>query len=105
MSEAIQTVKDATIAPSDRPDAKSLVLIEAAHEFVFGVVGHIGSGTSEVTRSFKALLERRKDTFQATILKARESIEEWAASASQPFPSPDGKSIRWPKRSTAVQAL
>ncbi|MEI9932650.1 MAG: hypothetical protein WDM89_19475 [Rhizomicrobium sp.] len=52
-------------------DAKEQVLAEAAHEFVFAVVGHIGSGTSVVAKAFAELLNKQKPSFETTILKAR----------------------------------
>lgn len=59
---------------AELPQAKKQVVAEAANEFVFGVVGHIGSGTSEVARSFKELLERQRSPFETKILKASEVI-------------------------------
>jgi len=73
-------------AVGSKPDAKTEVLAEAAHEFVFAVVGHIGSGTSVVARAFKEILERQKNPFHATILKARDVIEDWAKAAEKEFP-------------------
>jgi deoxycytidylate deaminase len=73
--------------PTDLPNAEKQVVDEAAHEFVFGVVGHIGSGTSEVARSFKELLERQKPAFDTKILKATEVIEGWAKREGLAHPS------------------
>jgi deoxycytidylate deaminase/dephospho-CoA kinase len=74
-------------ATSSRPNAKTEVLAEAAQEFVFGVVGHIGSGTSNVARAFKELLERQKPPFEANIIKARDVIEDWAKKVEKEFPA------------------
>lgn len=87
MSEAAQPAEKKTETKStDLPDAKKQVIAEAAHEFVFAVVGHIGSGTSWVAKSLKELLERQKSPFQTNILKATEVIENWAKGASLAFP-------------------
>jgi deoxycytidylate deaminase len=64
--------------PSDLPTAQRQVIDEAAQEFVFAVVGRIGSGTSQVTTAFKELLERLKPAFDVRVLKATEVIEGWA---------------------------
>ena len=72
--------------PSDLPTAQRQVVEEAAHEFVFAVVGRIGSGTSQVARAFKELLERQNPAFDARILKATEVIEGWADREAQPHP-------------------
>jgi hypothetical protein len=53
--------------PSDLPTAQRHVIEEAAHEFVFAVVGRIGSGTSQVERAFKELLERQNPAFDTRI--------------------------------------
>src|SRR5690348_5241228 len=72
--------------PSDQPTAQRQVLEEAAHEFVFAVVGRIGSGTSQVARAFKELLERQTPSFDTRILKATEVIENWAKRESLSHP-------------------
>ena len=64
--------------PSDLPNAQRQVVEEAAQEFVFAVVGRIGSGTSQVATAFKELLERQKPAFDVRVLKATEVIEGWA---------------------------
>lgn len=73
----------------DLPDAKRQVVTEAANEFIFAVVGHIGAGTSEVARSFKEILERQKNPFQTKVLKATEVIEGWAKQKGLQHPSRD----------------
>jgi deoxycytidylate deaminase len=86
MPSAPKATLDAKTTLANFPDAKKQVLAEAAQEFVFAVVGHIGSGTSDVARSFKDLLERQKRPFQSKIIKATEVIESWASGAGVNFP-------------------
>ena len=85
MAKALEPTR-AVAAAADRPDAKSQVVADAANEFVFAVVGHIGSGTSYVAKAFKELLERQTSPIQTTILKATEVIETWAQAAGRDFP-------------------
>lgn len=78
----------------DFPNAEQQVVGEAANEFIFAVVGHIGSGTSSVAKAFQELLQHRVNRIETTILKARDVIEFWAASVGKDFPKPeDGKNI------------
>jgi deoxycytidylate deaminase len=87
-----QTTSD--VADLEKPDAKTAVVAQGSHEFVFAVVGHIGSGTSQVAEAFAELLEKQKSPIQTKILKARDVIEEWAVSKSLSIPnSADPKSI------------
>lgn len=72
---------------AQRPDAKAELLSEAAHEFVFAVVGHIGSGTSNVAAAFAELLGKQKQPFQTSILKARDVIEAWAKATGKEHPA------------------
>ena len=72
--------------PSEQPSAQRQVVEEAAHEFVFAVVGRIGSGTSQVATAFKELLERQNPPFDTRILKATEVIENWAKREGQTHP-------------------
>lgn len=74
-------------APSDLPSAQRQVVEEAAEEFVFAVVGRIGSGTSQVATAFKDLLERQKRAFDVRVLKATEVIEGWAKREGLPHPN------------------
>jgi hypothetical protein len=76
--------------PRSSTESRNLVLREAANEFVFAVVGHVGSGTSEIANSLKALLEAdgvAKGKFDVTILTAREVIGEWAGGAGEAMPT------------------
>ena len=73
------------------PEAKEVVQEAAANEIVFAVVGHVGSGTSEVADALKSLLEGAAlegGPFDATVLKARKEISEWARLTGQRVPDP-----------------
>jgi deoxycytidylate deaminase len=76
--------------------ARDLVLQEAANELVFAVVGHVGSGTSEVANALKALLEGdalEGGSYQTDILKARREIEDWAEANGRPPPRTDRQDL------------
>lgn len=57
----------------------------AANELVFGVVGPVGSGTSEIAQALESLLQ--KAGYDATVLKARTTIETAANRAGITIPS------------------
>ena len=75
-----------------RKPAKAVVLDYESNEVVFGVVGHVGSGTSEIASALKGLLEEEKlegGKFDVEILKARAVITDWATrNGHQPPASP-----------------
>lgn len=88
-------------------DAKSQRIIRdnAANEFVFAVVGHVGSGTSYVCELLKEALERRDlkgGAFEATILKARDQIRAWAETQGKEVPDEGDKRLSAVER---LQAL
>lgn len=62
-------------APPAR-DSRTLIKDEAANEYVFAVVGHIGSGTSTVAQQLESKLA--ESGYDCTILKAQEVITDWA---------------------------
>lgn len=71
------------------PSAKEKVLGNAANEIVFAVVGHVGSGTSEIAAQLRQLLMQGQlpgGPFDAEIIKARDVIEEWASGKGLPVP-------------------
>ncbi len=70
-------------APSDAP-FQSAVKDLAANELIFAVVGPVGSGTSEIAEALEELL--RESGYDATVLKAREVIEEAAGKLDIPIP-------------------
>lgn len=46
-------------AAKGSPESKGVVLEQAANEFVFAVVGHVGSGTSEIAMALKGCFRQR----------------------------------------------
>lgn len=73
----------------DRP-ARDVVLESAANELVIAVVGHVGSGTSEVATALQILLENGSlpgGSYDATVLKARIEIEDWAKNTGRDLPN------------------
>jgi len=61
----------------DIPDrARRIVRELASNELVFGVVGPVGSGTSEIAKSLERFLKDKG--YAAAIIKARDVIAEWA---------------------------
>jgi deoxycytidylate deaminase len=58
---------------------------EASHEFVFGVVGHIGSGASQIAEQLSSVLTNAG--FDVHILKARKAIVDWGTRNNRPTPS------------------
>jgi len=85
------------------PTSKTKVLAEASSEFVFAVVGHTGSGTSQVAEAFANLLSGQRPQIQSRIIKARELIQEWADSENQPYP--DGTAPKNIETATTWQNL
>lgn len=74
--------------------SKELFLSNASNELVFAVVGHVGSGTTEVAKTLHDLLEETKQgAFDAEILKARDVIAAWAQSTGQEVPAGDKKNL------------
>lgn len=71
------------------PSSREILLKEAANELVFAVVGHVGSGTSEVANTLKGLLEANLPSgkFETTILKARDVIAAWATGNGEALPA------------------
>jgi deoxycytidylate deaminase len=62
--------------------AKAVLLDTATNEVVFAVVGYVGSGTSEIAKALKGLLEQERlegGKFDVEILKARKVITDWAS--------------------------
>lgn len=68
-------------SPRSRKQSQELLREQMANEFVFAVVGHVGSGTSTVAEQLRQILvkfELRGTPFEVEILKARKQIESWA---------------------------
>lgn len=78
-------------------DAKEVVRSSASNEFVFAVVGHVGSGTSLIAEALQeALADERLPgaTFETRIIKARSVLTEWAVRNDFPLRPPDDKSMQ-----------
>jgi len=72
-----------------RRDSRAILVDNASKELVFAVVGHAGSGTSEVAKTLKALLSDKSlsgEPFDVEILKARDVIISWAQGKNKPIP-------------------
>src|SRR5690349_10968615 len=66
-----------------------IALKHAANEFIFSVVGHIGSGTSLIAEQLRDILKNRRldgKTFDVHIVKARELITAWAKQNGRSVP-------------------
>lgn len=74
------------IIPPRLPSAKEKMVGRAAKELVFAVVGHIGSGTSEIASQLAELVET-VGKFEPTVVKARDRIEEWARQNGREVPT------------------
>ena len=75
-------------------DAREIIKRDASNEFVFAVVGHAGSGTSMIASTLETRIrEEYLDgvRFQATIIKARGVIEEWARGNQKVLPAARAK--------------
>jgi deoxycytidylate deaminase len=82
---------------ASRVDAKELIRKQASHEFVFAVVGHVGSGTSEIANALKVGFtdpSMSGMSYRVHILKAREVIIEWANAQGLSISSVDDHSLR-----------
>lgn len=64
-------------------ESRQILAGHDANELIFAVVGHVGSGTSDVARTLQNLLEDKRlpgGPYEVEVLKARSQIEEWAIS-------------------------
>jgi len=92
-------------APATKTPAKSsqeVVLQHAANELIFGVVGHVGSGTSEIARQLKSQLGLESlpgGPFDAEVLKASGEIVAWLKETGETAPD------REPGRLSCVEQL
>ena len=77
---------------AQREDSRTTVLKHAANELVFGVVGHVGSGTTEIARALHDILGDQTlpgGAFETEALKARDVIQQWAVENGRAL-SPEG---------------
>jgi deoxycytidylate deaminase len=68
------------------PGARERIKEQVANELVFAVVGHVGSGTSTITRKLKELLANDQlpgGPYDVTVLKARHEIIKWSKDQGQ----------------------
>lgn len=80
--------------------SREIVLEAAANELIVAVVGHVGSGTSEIAEALRNLLEHDElpgGPYQAMVLKARNEIEEWATSAGEVLPTSERNDLETTK--------
>ncbi len=69
--------------------SKELTRRHASRELVFGIVGHVGSGTSTVADNLRDILAAQSIegvSYQCENIRAREVIEEWADQAGEHYP-------------------
>lgn len=77
--------------PRDGRNSNRVVRASAANELVFAVVGHVGSGTSTVCEQLQELL--LLNGFDASILKASDVIEAWAARSGHSPPPAEHRDL------------
>jgi hypothetical protein len=76
------------------PNSQALMTGQQANELVFAVVGHVGSGTSAIATSLRALLKDvAAGAYDAEILRARSVIDTWATANSKDLPGEDRKDL------------
>ena len=76
--------------------SKTLVKDQATNEFVFAVVGHVGSGTTKIATTLRDLLTSAPvpgEPFDAEIIKARELIEAWARENDRAVPPAEPRNL------------
>lgn len=79
----------ASQAPRER-SSRGIVTGAASNELVFAVVGHVGSGTSEVATALATILAENEfegKRFDVKMLRAREVIREWATERGETVPT------------------
>ena len=85
---------------SNKKHSERVVRSHVANEFVFAVVGHVGSGTSQIATMLQSALENaslRGGPFDATILKARNEIQDWAKASGENVPTQDNNDLQYDK--------
>ncbi|MEW6480548.1 MAG: anti-phage dCTP deaminase [Pseudomonadota bacterium] len=94
MNQVAQVAQVIQFRPQQR-DSRSAVLDHAANELIFAVVGHVGSGTSEVAKTLESLLKTASGGLPAhdvQVFKASDLISEWAVTVGKEPPAlVDGK--------------
>ena len=86
-----------TLAPKP---SREIVLEAAANEIIVAVVGHVGSGTSEIAEALHHLLGQEDlpgGKYDSVILKARREIEEWANAVGEDLPTSERNDVETTK--------
>ncbi len=86
--------------------SRSLIREQASNELIFAVVGHVGSGTSEISEKLRDALENpslKGGRYDVTIMKARDVIVAWAKSHGIELPPGVLKDERGGKESKVLQ--
>jgi deoxycytidylate deaminase len=95
---AVENPLPRALPASRTEDSRGLVLKHAANELVFAVVGHVGSGTSEIAEAIKESLSDPTlpgGPFQAQILKASSVIKDWARERGESVPDRDTAGLEY----------
>lgn len=91
MAEAVKALDSSEVTEAPKP-SKELNKSNSARELVFGIVGHVGSGTSTVANDLCDILASQtvdEEQQEAVILKARSVIEGWAKANTEDLPTDD----------------
>jgi len=86
MAKAAQKIT--TAAPKQTSISKDVIAEHVSNELVFAIVGHVGSGNTEVAKGLKEVLERQRigtTPFTVAIIKARTVIEEGMKALGTPL--------------------
>ncbi len=89
MAEAAEVLDEPNETEVPKP-SRELNKTNSARELVFGIVGHVGSGTSTVANDLCEILGAQSvegEQQQAVIVKARNVIEGWAMAHSETLPT------------------
>lgn len=84
-ASSVTALRPKTTAKGSDAPLQAAVADLTANEFVFAVVGPVGSGTSEIAESLETLLA--KAGYDVSILKAREVIQEVAQTLGAAIPT------------------
>jgi len=88
--------KIAAEAPKGVQNSQKVIAESVANEIIFGIVGHVGSGTTTVAETLKNILESKasgRDKFQVAIIKARTVIEESMKMLGRPIDAAHDKKL------------
>lgn len=88
-SSPVVVIKRAAVGKQTGIDSKSAVIEHASNELVIAVVGHVGSGTSEVAKALAALLTEAASSASSVeieVLKATDVISAWAKNTGHDVP-------------------